>query len=160
MDGCLYLTIFAYASFLLYKYILRSKEEQRRTKFFLMFYFLVIAICVCKVASWVDLEIEPDQILDFDFKILTCLTISIMLTLGWLVTATIFELTVSIREIFNLVSQSRTKWSKRVFYSFSILVCSLHVLAMFLIPSLVDEPQQMYQIVYNLIVAYSLLTVL
>ena len=59
-----------------------------------MFYFLIIAICVCKVASWIDIEIDTDQILQFDFKILTCLTISIMLALGWLVTATMFELTV------------------------------------------------------------------
>ena len=89
IDGSLYLVILVYANYLLFKYILRSNEE-RRTKFFLMFYFLVIAVCVCKIASWIDLEIDPDQILDYDFKLMISLTISIMLALGWLVTATMF----------------------------------------------------------------------
>ena len=85
----MYLTIFVYASYLLFKYILRSNEE-RRTKFFLIFYFLAITICACKVGSWVDLEIDPKNVDAFEFEIFTCLTISFMLALGWMVTAMLF----------------------------------------------------------------------
>lgn len=85
----MYLAIFVYANYLLFKYILQSNEE-RRTKLFLMFYFLVIAICVCKVGSWIDLEINPKNKDIFEFEIFTCLPISIMLTLGWMITAMLF----------------------------------------------------------------------
>ena len=85
----MYLTIFVYVNYLLFKYILRSNEE-RRTKFFLMLYFLVIAICVCKLVSWVDLEIDPNNIGFFEYEIFKCLAISFRLALGWMVTMMLF----------------------------------------------------------------------
>ena len=149
----MYLAIFVYANYLLFKYILWSNGE-RSTKLFLLFYFLVIAICVCKVGSWIDLEINPKEEDIFEHEFFTCLPISIMLALGWMVTAMLFELTVSIREIFDLANLSHTKWYKRVFYFFSILVCSTQILLIIL--------NDLYLIkkttIYDLIVAYSLLT--
>ena len=67
IDGCLYLIMLVYASYILIRYILSSKE--RRTKFFLMFYFLVIAVCICEIIYIVEIEIDPYKSFSHDLTV-------------------------------------------------------------------------------------------
>ena len=63
---CIYVIMLVYASYILLRYILSSKE--RRTRFFLMFYFLVIAVCICVIASIIQIEIDPYSGFDHDLE--------------------------------------------------------------------------------------------
>ena len=83
-------------------------------------------------------------------------------TLGWLVTATMFQLTISIREIFNLVSESHAKCYKIALYLVSIIFCTLQILALVLVPVFFEEKNDIRQrkSIFVHLVAYLTLTVM
>ena len=82
-----------------------------------------------------------------------------MLALGWQVTATMFQLTMSIREIFQEVSHRRAKYQGFISYTFAVVISSAQILALILIPVFVTKLDRLYYSIMVLITAYSMLTV-
>ena len=162
IDGCMFLVILVYASYVLIKYILMRRGEQRRTKFYLMFYFLVLAVCLCQMTQVIQILLHPsDHDFFLDFDIFQSLTRCCRFALGWMISATMFQLTISIREIFNLVNSRLMQWYTRVFYFFCLVASFLLILDIFLIPALSNEKEhRIYCTIINLIVSYSLLTII
>ena len=61
-----------------------------------------------------------------------------MLAIGWLLIATISQLTVSIREIFNLVSADNARIYKLVIYYSTSIIGVLQILIILVLPNLTD----------------------
>ena len=110
--GILFTLNLTFCMFNIIKYVYPMKE---RSALILSFYALVLVLCSSHIIMCVYMSIYPAQdpfiysspgitIPEFTEWLGSCS----ILALGWLVTATMFQLTISIREIFNLITH---KWA-------------------------------------------------
>ena len=83
-----------------------------------------------------------------------------LLALGWLVTATMFQLTVSIRVIFNLITQQMALRLKNIVYVYATIMSSAQIIWVVSIPSIYNEFENRSKAVsYAFIIDYLILTV-
>ena len=108
-DLCMYSANLVYACYIPIAHF-KNLGKEDRSRFFILFYMLVITVCACEVASLIKIEFDPHRSFSNDFEIFGRLSRCFMLALGWQVTATMFQLTMSIREVFNEVSQRKAKY--------------------------------------------------
>ena len=82
-----------------------------------------------------------------------------MLTLGWLVAATMFQLTVSIRVIFNIQTPQSATRHKHIMYAFSGFISGSQLVLIALIPFVVkDFDKRTWVVSYPFIASYITLT--
>ena len=81
---------------------------KERRNLIVLFYILVCLQCICHMILYVDMDVDPDVdpfIYDDEgftfYEFAELLGDCSMLALGWLVTATMFQLTLSIKVILN-----------------------------------------------------------
>ena len=106
--GVLFTFNLAFAIFNIIKYIW---PMQQRSTLIILFYSIVLVLCTSHLIFCICMSIHPD--LDpfiYDTKgvhtheFAEWIGSASLLALGWLVTATMYQLTVSIRVIFNLIT--------------------------------------------------------
>ena len=113
-------TNFALSIFNIIKYVYPMKE---RSKLIMLFYGLIIISNVCYITIYIHLNIAPSKTDPFQLRVngnmgvydlLEMIGSLGMLALGWLVTAIMFQLTLSIRVIFSLDTKEdalkKMKW--------------------------------------------------
>ena len=99
---------------------------QEKSTLIVMFYILATVTSISHIILYVHLVIVPnaDPFIYAEkgielYEFMELIGSTTMLALGWLVTATMYQLTVSIRVIFNLVTKERSEKYKLVVYIYS-----------------------------------------
>ena len=147
---CLYiivLTMFtftlAFAIFNIVKYIYPMTE---RSGLVCAFYILVIILCSSNIILGFYISIDPNQdpyIYDTQkfqgYEFSELVSACSMLALGWLVTVTMFQLTITIRVIFKMITLKSAKILKVAIYIYAATFSSLQLLMIILIPYVVEE---------------------
>ena len=84
-----------------------------------------------------------------------------MLALGWLVTATMFQLTVSIRVIFNLITQQKALKLKNIVYIYAAIMSSAQIFWVISIPYIYHKnfDRRSKAVSYAFIIDYLILTI-
>ena len=140
---------------------------QEKSKLIVMFYILVTITSVSHMILYVHLVIVPnaDPFIYAEkgielYEFMELIGSTSMLALGWLVTATMFQLTVSIRVIFNLVTKERSDKYKIAVYIYAAAMATFELLFIMLLPVLIDDfDKRSSWISYIFIMSYATLTV-
>ena len=62
-----------------------------------------------------------------------------MLFVMWLMTATMYQLTIAIRVVFQEIGKARAETRKNVFFIYSVIMATLQIVLLCLIPAAVRE---------------------
>ena len=132
-----------------------------------MFYILATVTTISHIILYVHLVIVPyaDPFIYAEkgielYEFMELIGSTTMLALGWLVTATMYQLTVSIRVIFNLVTKERSDKYKIAVYIYSATMATFQLLWIMLLPVLVDDfDKRSKWVSYIFIMSYLTLTV-
>jgi len=138
----MFLINLVFALFNVVKYVCRMRDHSMLV---ILFYLTVFICCVCHIALFVILTIDPTKdpfIYDspvFEFyKSLEWLGSCSMLSLNWLVCITMYQLTVSIRVIFGVINKETAQKFKCTMYIFAGFMVSVQLLMIALIPSFLE----------------------
>ena len=129
------------------------------------FYILVFVLCIDYIIQTIMFCVIPDYnpfiYADPGFHVTEpteLLGTCFMLTLSWLVTAIMFQLTISLRVVFDLCSPKRAQSLKTGFYIFAAIWSSLQFIAICLIPILEYE-KRAEAATYVMLVSYFIVAI-